>query len=56
MKFFFFIYLRITQVKAPETPAIAVVQGTTTSKGMDAFTVMGYKVLKKIRVSVFRTK
>ena len=26
-----FIYLRITQVKAPETPAIAVVQGTTTS-------------------------
>ena len=49
--FCFFVYFKVTQVKAPETLAIADVQGTITSKGIDAFTVMGYKVLKTIRVS-----
>ena len=37
----------ITQIKAPETPVIADVLGTTTGKSIDAPAVMGYKVVKK---------
>ena len=44
--------LRFTQIKAPQT-AIDDVRGTTTDKtSFDAFTVMGYKVVEKIRVRV----
>ena len=45
--------LYITQIKSPETPAIAYFQGITTGKSIVAFTLMGYKVVKKIRVSIF---
>ena len=49
---FFWGVLGLTQIKAPKT-AMNTVQGTTTSKG--SFTKMGYKVVEKIRVELFRT-
>ena len=35
-------------MEVPETPSIADVQGTTTGKSIDAPSVMGYKIVKKI--------